>query len=355
MTADTAATIPVPPRSPGWLVDRKFDLMFIFGTALLSLGLGVVAAVAVPQLFIPVLILNLWLLGYHHVLATFTRLCFDKESHRQSWALLYIAGPAMLLFVIGVWQFVGIWLLTSIYLYAQWFHYARQSWGVSRGYERSAGTGFHDRSWLTQAVFYGAPLLGILRWSYLSPETFLSMPLKTLPVTQEMYYAGAAVMAVLVVVWLVRMAGQWREGVLPRAYVCFMGTHFAVFGIGYLMMPTLESAWLVVNIWHNLQYIMFVWAYNNRRYRGGPDPEAKVLSVISQKKNWAIYVMVTLMLTLLVYGGLNMFMKTFLVTVPLFIAYQAINYHHYIVDAVIWRQSWIKRGRAAAKPPVAAE
>ena len=59
-----------PPA--GWLRDRPFDLTFIVGVAALAVSAGW-AVVYWPAWFPMILIANLWLLGYHHVISTYTR------------------------------------------------------------------------------------------------------------------------------------------------------------------------------------------------------------------------------------------------------------------------------------------
>ena len=92
-----------------------------------------------PYWFWPILFLDVWLLGYTHVVSTFTRLAFDRESFRQHrlllvpcrWSSLRLPSPSRCV--------VGEWLVATVYLYAQWFHYTRQSYGISRMYLRKAG------------------------------------------------------------------------------------------------------------------------------------------------------------------------------------------------------------------------
>ena len=76
-----AAARPAEASGAGWLRSRRFDLNFIVATAALAILTGW-AVVGDPALWAPVLFLDLWLLGYHHVAATYTRLCFDRESFR---------------------------------------------------------------------------------------------------------------------------------------------------------------------------------------------------------------------------------------------------------------------------------
>ena len=68
--------------SVGWLRDTQFDRFFILGIAAFAIATGLLIVVQ-PALFVPILVADLWLLGYHHVISTFTRLCFDALSFRQ--------------------------------------------------------------------------------------------------------------------------------------------------------------------------------------------------------------------------------------------------------------------------------
>ena len=67
---------------PGWLSGPRFDSHFIGTTAAIAILAGLIVA-AQPGLFLPLLFLDLWLLGYHHVVSTYTRLCFDADSLRR--------------------------------------------------------------------------------------------------------------------------------------------------------------------------------------------------------------------------------------------------------------------------------
>ena len=95
-----------------------------------------------PSLFYPILLLDLWVLGYHHVIATFTRLCFDRASFEERRGLIVHLLPIVAaLTILVAWQ-VGLWVVVTIYFYWQWWHYARQSWGVSRAYRTFFGVVF---------------------------------------------------------------------------------------------------------------------------------------------------------------------------------------------------------------------
>ncbi len=72
---------------PGWLDGPMYDASLVLLPLLLGLAAGT-AVVARPGLWTPILVLDLWLLGYHHVAATSTRLAVDRRSRVEHRALL---------------------------------------------------------------------------------------------------------------------------------------------------------------------------------------------------------------------------------------------------------------------------
>ena len=118
-----------------------------------------------------------------------------------------------------------------------------------------------------------------------------------------------------------------------------MLSHYIIFFVGYRLIEDITYGWLVINVWHNAQYILFVWLFNTNRYKAGIDPKAKFLSKISQSHNFGYYFLVCFGISTAVYFSFLFVSTSFaLVGVPLLIIiYQAINFHHYIVDGLIWK------------------
>src|SRR5262245_24657200 len=111
-------------RQIGWLRGPAFDLTLILGAALLALGAGAII-VAVPETFSFILLVDLWFLGYHHVVATFTRLTFDIESFKQHKFLIVWVPIILVAVLVPLVLAIGPWILATMYLYWQWFHYTR--------------------------------------------------------------------------------------------------------------------------------------------------------------------------------------------------------------------------------------
>jgi hypothetical protein len=326
----------------GWLRNRSFDLGFILGIAGIALLSGAVV-VAQPALFGLVLFLDLWLLGYHHVVATYTRLCFDRDSFITHRFLIIWLPPMVLAATVGLAVGIGTWTLPTIYLYWQWFHYTRQSWGISQGYRRKSGGLVTESERLSKLAFYLLPLWGILHRSHQAPAEFLGLELRVLPVPGLLVDVVGAAALVALVWWIAGRLAAWWRGQLAWAHTLFVSSHFAIFYVGYILIDAIDHGWLVLNIWHNAQYVVFVWLFNTNRFKNGIDPKARFLSTISQPDRKAVYFAtcfaISTLLYLTIWLSIDAVRSLFeAVLLPLaLIVYQTINYHHYIVDALIWK------------------
>lgn len=337
--------------SAGWLRNPQFDFTLIVVVACWALAAGA-AIVVNPALFWPILFLDVWLLGYTHVVSTFTRLAFDRESFRQHRLLLIPLPVVVAGCTIALAMFFGEWLVATVYLYAQWFHYTRQSYGISRMYLRKAAAIPASRDFVLDGVIYVLPLWGILRRSHQHPTSFLSLPIYTFPVPSAVLYVVGTVATISVVLWIAREArifGRRRPDAPHSAYIA---SHIAIFAAGYLLIDDINTGWLVLNIWHNLQYMLIVWMFNANRFGKGVEPERRFLSTISQPRNVVLYALVCWAIGTALYfnidGVLGLFSHTVL---PLsLLAYMTINFHHYVVDAIIWRRP--RRAAPAADVPI---
>lgn len=322
----------------GWLRSPSFDFLFVVGAVLVAL-IATLTVVVEPRLFPLVLVTDMWLLGFHHVVATFTRLAFDTESFKSHRFLVLVLPVIVLGGVVGLVYAVGGWVLPTLYLYWQWFHYTRQSYGIAQIYRRKAGALGDDPPLLQKGVIYLLPLWGILHRSFQQPKRFLGQPIRVLPVPAIVVQVAAVVAVATVVVWMGRQLLAMREGRMPVAYTLYMLSHIVVFTIGYLEIKDISFGWLTINIWHNLQYILLVWMFNNNRFKNGVDPEHRFLSTLSQTNRAIPYFLVCLGISTILYFALDSALSAMglsVLTLSLAV-YQAVNFHHYIVDGVIWK------------------
>jgi len=321
-----------------WLRGPRFDLSFILGILGISVATGLFVT-RYPEWFVPILIFDLWFLGYHHVISTYTRLCFDKKSFAESGFLLFGVLPLVAAATVAVAWFVGLWAIVTVYLYWQWFHYTRQSWGISRAYRGKDRDALYEHGWIDQAIFYSLPVLGILYRSYQDPDTFIGFQLKVIPVAEWMVWACAVPTCGLLAYWVVRRIQAWRMGRLAAVHTLYMLSHFTIFAVGYLLIDDITYGWLAINIWHNAQYILFVWMFNTRRFKDGIDPEARFLSYLSQPHRLWLYLLTSVAITGVVYWAILGTLSSVLFAglSATIVIYQIVNFHHYIVDSLIWK------------------
>ena len=322
----------------GWLRSRTFDVTFVQGVAAVALLSGVVV-VARPDLFKWVVMADLWLLGYHHVISTFTRLAFDRESLREYRFFVFVLPLIVFATTYAFAWSVGVWVIASVYLYWQWFHYARQSWGISQVYRAKSGGLVTESRLFSTLCFYLVPAWGILYRSWQAPDTFLFVELHVIPVPELLVDLVGVAAVTSLLVWTYQRFQAWREGLLPVAHTWYMLSHFTIFVVGYLLIDDITFGWIVINVWHNAQYVLFVWLFNTNRYKNGIDKKAPFLSEISQPENLLRYLFVCLAISTMVYiVAAFATSKQMIAGLPLaIIFYQAVNFHHYIVDSRIWK------------------
>ena len=327
---------PAPLVGADWLRDPVFDLGLIAGVLALALVLGGVAA-ASPALFLWVLHVDLWLLAYPHVASTFTRIAFDRSSVRAHSFLLFGLPPLVLAATAGVAWLGGAVAINSVYFYWQTWHYSRQSHGIARAYLRNAGR-VPDR--LSDCVVFAFPLWGVLYRAHQRPPAFFASPLWSPPVPRVAVLAAGVLAVGALLLWTLRLLRCARDGhPAVRGHVLFVLSHVVVTAVSYLAIADITRGWLFINIWHNAQYLLFVWAWNARRFRGGVEAARPFVSRLCQPEHAGRYALVCAGLGVGFYfalGHATASLESQFLPVVL-VCHQAVNFHHYLVDAVIWR------------------
>lgn len=313
--------------------------------------IGLIPAVAVvtglfayfyPQYFLLILLLDLWLLGYHHVISTFTRIGFDKSSVVEHWKLLFPLPVLVCIFVYSGYQFAGGILIGSIYLYWQWYHYTRQSEGIAKTYAIKSGSKQFANSPFNRVVFYLVPAASFLYLISSGPDQFLTIPIYTFYLPDSFRSFLICLCLVCIAGWLFTAIKAYIKNEISGLYLGYSLSHFFIYIVSYIVINEINYSWLTINIWHNAQYIAFVWLYNRKRYASGIDPMRRVISYLSQPGRFAQYLLVCLMFSTLTYLFLKWAISTLHETAGIDLAltglvYFAINFHHYIVDSKIWK------------------
>ena len=159
----------------------------------------------------------------------------------------------------------------------------------------------------------------------------------------------------------------------------FILSHVLITAVSYLWVDEITQGWLFINIWHNAQYLVFVWVYNARRTQssslearvtersseasggGSHDPLAflrslshptlKSLSrylILCVTSGTLFFLLIDLIISLLERWTLSEQIAHLMASTQwalpaqsfslLLVIHLSINFHHYLVDAVIWRR-----------------
>jgi hypothetical protein len=335
-----AADLPAAlPRT--YIRSREFDSTLLAAPIVAGL-LAAVLVTAEARLYPILLLADLWLLGYHHVVATYTRLAFDTQSLRRNRFLAVDLLVIVTAVTLGVALTAGAWVIATAFLYLQWFHYMRQGYGIARMYYRAtpAGQIAGSRDLCADLAIYLVPIYGIAVRSATMGDRFLGLPVKPLVLPDPMLTLLGVAAAAAVIGWLAKVMRSALAETLDLRYTGFIASHIGIFLVAYVVMTDVNAGWLAINVWHNFQYVLVVWMSNAKRYAGGIDPAARFLSRLSQPGRVTMYFGCCLAITTLIYAAIDRFTVLVLggglaVTIGI---YMGINFHHYIVDALIWKR-----------------
>ncbi len=345
-----------PPSSAGkaapggvsaWLKDPLFDLSFIAGIALLA---SVMAGITVfwPALFLPMLTAHTWLFGYEHLVATYTKLVGRPEDRARYRRLIWYVPPLVLLGLYDMGRTYGLTGLYVLYFLGQFYHTVRQSWGLAQQYRHRAGGLPWDSVRLSEVTLWSVPVWGLLHRCAQQPDEFLFQPFWLPRVPAFLVQLAGGVSCALWLYWIYTRVRAYRRGQLALGHTLYLLSHLLIYMGSYLLIRELCTGWLLVNVWHNVQYIAFVWMYNRRRFAPGPEiaRRTSILSWLSQPGylRATLYFGATLALAMPLYyllPLLGMKLDELLKNVAVPTAFTlglTLTFYHYIVDGIIWKR-----------------
>src|SRR4029450_11273378 len=178
----------------------------------------------------------------------------------------------------------GAWVIASAFLYLQWFHYMRQGYGIGRMYFRATPQGqvAASRDGAPDLVVYLVPIYGIAARSSTMGDQFLGMPVRTIVLPSVVVTLLGVLAAAAVAFWFARTVRAAFTDTLDFAYSGFILSHIVVFLMAYIVIDDVNAGWLGSTVWENFQSVLVVWMANAKRYAGGIDQTARLLSKISQ-------------------------------------------------------------------------
>ncbi len=129
--------------------------------------------------------------------------------------------------------------------------------------------------------------------------------MRVIPVPEFVVYAAATVALATFGAWSFLRLKAFLNGEGPIAHTLYMLSHFVIFGTGYLLIEDITYGWLVINIWHNAQYVLFVWLFNTNKFKEGESTKARLLSKLSQPQNRIWYFGFCIALSTVIYASIS--------------------------------------------------
>ena len=292
----------------------------------------------------PILLLDLWLLAYPHVAATYSRIAFDFDSAKKNAYLLTIV-PTIVFAITALTGLVGgiLWLNT-LYFFWQTWHYTRQSYGISRTYCRMATK---STDIVTDCLVYIFPLWGLVHRSTQQHSTFYASPVWLPPLPHYSTIIVGAVSILCFLIWTIKQF-QKRDTDSSLPHILFVLSHILITLTSYVLISDITQGWLFINIWHNAQYLLFVWAINHRdAFKQSNQTTGKLHTLTKGIFPFLAFCTLSGGLFYFLMGQAVQLIQTELIPIVL-VAHLTVNFHHYWVDAVIWTS---RRARGTAVEP----
>jgi len=227
-----------------------FDRLFIGAIPILAI-LTAYTAFLSPEYFDLILLLDLSLLGYHHVISTYTRLAFSTLSLNENRFLLFVLPILVLSFVLICIYLGSVWLIATIYLHWQWWHYTRQSEGVSKAITMKTKSIQGGNEKLNRFLFYAAPISCFLSMSSRQESTFLFMPIYTLPIPIFVAQVLLALPIFIFLTWLGYQLQAIREQKISLPLFLYLISHYVIYLVAYVLIDDITMGWLCLNICPN--------------------------------------------------------------------------------------------------------
>jgi hypothetical protein len=336
-----------PVRDP-FIVGPVYDGFFFFGSVLAVVFAWIASAVFDVDGFY-VLAAVAVLSNGPHLASTWTRVYLDRREWQKRPVQIFVV-PALITAAVVSVTFLG-WkgqrLLDTLLLYWATWHFLAQNYGLLRIYQKRSGE--PDSS---LPLRLERPLM------YMSVAWCALHRLKTGPrqlFGQEVFYPDLpwpmidALLAVTVCVavyylWVRLRRGQWRE-TSPWLRVGFLSACFVGFAVPYLLITRDgTTAFAAAACWHGFQYIGIVRFYHRNAWKGGVNPDARLISWLSQQGRLRLFLYACLLWAFAGAGFLVIWTGSYLTrgtwwTINTWagVTWLSMTFSHYYLDGVIWK------------------
>jgi hypothetical protein len=327
------------PERP-WMLAPGIDALLFLGVTLLTLIPWVVSDVLhYPGWYV---ILGVGVVNGPHLISTWTRVYLvPGERFKRPVRYWVIPGIAMAL-AIAADAHGGLLLRlvrSTIFYWATW-HFVAQSWGVLRIYQRKHGAADRPEARLEKALVFLPAFFCALHRLYTGPWMLFNVEVVHVrPPALVVNGLGALIVALAAAYLVVWFRQGKRRAAHEWVRPAYLALSFLGFAMPFLVIRDGDSAFGAAALWHAVQYIAIVWLYNDRRYRGGVDPQARLVSWVSQRGRAFAYIGLIALCAAVVYTfafGVSFFVQRSFMDIALTF-WTGFTLGHYYLDGTIWK------------------
>ncbi|MEW5741451.1 MAG: hypothetical protein AB1938_21195 [Myxococcota bacterium] len=283
-----------------------------------------------------------------HLVSTWTRVYFDSREWRSK-KVATVVIPLLIAAIVFTLTIklggLGTRILNSTILYWATWHFVAQNWGILRIYQRKS-----PEPPGTLAMRLERPLLLLVvlfclsHRIYTGPRILFGVEVLYPELPRWLVMGMLAPIGVLLGMVLSQRIAERRQPWAKAAWIrlAFIGCSFLGFFVPFQLITSDDtSAFAAAACWHGFQYLGMVRYYHRNTWRAGVDPQARLISWLSQPgwRRLALYMLLLWGLAGGMYGVIYVFS---LVTPWDFytwagVVWVSLTLSHYWIDGVIWK------------------
>jgi hypothetical protein len=280
-----ALALPVQAPDGLWLVDRRYDLTFIIGSAVLVLCSHLTYFVLGSNVAVDLVVTML--VGGPHLFATYTMTLMEPDFRRRY--PRYVRGALLLPVLIMTLAILNLTLLITVFFFWASAHVIHQAAFVTDAYRMKDPRGWTTSSRIIDYALlflslYPIALGKLARGEFRTAGRALLYPAflagSWLPVLVGALFAGAALAFVVKTWW------EWRTARFNGPKTLHIAVAVALF-VYTPLLRNLDVAFQGLNVWHSFQYLALV-LYLNRLRRARGFIESPVVQRVS-RNGWVLY------------------------------------------------------------------
>lgn len=279
----------------------KFHLLntLPWAVLLVTYAISFIAPEAIGIIFL----INLWALSYPHTISTFTKQAFGKTKYK-------VMGIIVLLAMIALFSSLAFYkdlvFIMNIYFIAQFIHYIRQNYGISR-------------SFLNNSKAFDLQINGLLFFIFLFTQkslSFFQFKIWTYPIETPILYFYFFHLSLVV----------YRKILLftydKKSLLSFENIQYILFSLYVFNYVSFEFVWIGINMIHNLQYLVLVNLHDH-------------------KTKFAYFYLPIFLISFILFKSADYINANFHFTLSVsFILVIALNFSHYFFDSFLWKRKY---------------